>query len=382
MKLLYLRALLPVIALGWSGPVSAKDWRDSFGMERPVEWVSTPAPAEFAAARSRGVKDTVVQAYACTVGELGDLLDCYPDWRTRNPQAVEAAVRPLLLSYRAPVILPDGLRTVGRPIHVELSVAPKPKRGSDADRSGANGVVWASASWLARPSASEIAAVFPKEAAGRGSVGVTFSCEVNSDGGLTNCVFQNADAPVDQEAVRPLLDSYRMPVETEDGLRTPGLPVRVVTDLTPDGAPRPMAPVPPPGGVYRHLSVDIGPLSGVAEAPKAGGTKRRALSDRRTTVLRYVNAAEDCAPVSVDIHVSQPPLHGRVEVLETTAWAYWHWKDPRRNCEARQAGKRLVYTPDPGFKGADQVVLEIRTAGEVITRRLDITVDPYPAIGS
>lgn len=366
MKLTVLGAALSLLA----GAAAAEPYWGGNSVSRPIEWAAAPSAEEAARAYPAGQTGTAAYMYGCGVGAGGRLLDC----RLHKTQgqvdpALERAARRLLTRYLVAPVTADGLRTRGQAVSVWIAFQ------GDSKTVKAGGSAHTFVLWSAGPDQAALDAAYPADA--DGMISASFGCAAAADGGLTGCKDMVAALdPTHQARARSLLSHFRVPVTTEAGLRTAGLPLVVKVDLVKPGTPpppvaSPIIPNPFPGSPVLLGGRDVVLLSRSSRGRRIG-------ADLPVTVLQYVTADPACRSVPVEIVVTLAPEHGRVEVEDTGETVYpgrLSPTDPRRACApATFAGKRVVYTPEPGYTGRDRVVVSIRSDGRVIEDVTDFDV--------
>jgi hypothetical protein len=82
-------------------------------------------------------------------------------------------------------------------------------------------------SWSRTPTAAEMQAAYPSEAAKTNyAASATLECTVAADGGLTDCVAANEDAPGFGAAALTVAPKFRLPTKSPSGVSTVGRTVR------------------------------------------------------------------------------------------------------------------------------------------------------------
>jgi hypothetical protein len=74
--------------------------------------------------------------------------------------------------------------------------------------------------------------------------------------------------------------------------------------------------------------------------------------------------------------VNTPPTHGLVETKEVSDFPKFQKWNKRYECnEKRVPGRQLLYTPEPGFSGTDQLAIDVEFPGGSKTQqKINITV--------
>ncbi len=124
-----------------------------------------------------------------------------------------------------------------------------------------------------------------------------------------------------------------------------------------------------------------------------GGT---VLADRPAAIARYFDARADCRPGGVRITVASPPAHGKISFVPGRALfasprLNWTSDDPSNTCRDKPVAiLDIVYAPDPGFLGEDNLVLEIADGDDTYQSKVGVAVvknfgddpPPPPEIGA
>lgn len=87
---------------------------------------------------------------------------------------------------------------------------------------------------------------------------------------------------------------------------------------------------------------------------------RGAISGERRQILEFYFVNPDCSSSGTPvIKVAKPPQHGKVEIVEGTAFADFAKTSNFAACNAKKVTATLVfYTSEPGYLGDDEIALD------------------------
>lgn len=98
-------------------------------------------------------------------------------------------------------------------------------------------------------------------------------------------------------------------------------------------------------------------------------------------LFHYFNLGPDCGRTAVTVRLATPPAHGTVDIQDGEERPAWRGRplypedDPRARCGDRLVATRdAIYTPAPGFVGADTMLVEITEAGATTSAAVDVSV--------
>jgi hypothetical protein len=133
-------------------------------------------------------------------------------------------------------------------------------------------------------------------------------------------------------------------------------------------------------GPARPQAVDVGaPV--MARGAAVSEQQENTAAGRPLVLFHYVHIDDRCGPAPAAIRVATPPEHGALEIEdgEERPWTdgrpLFAATDARAHCADRLAAtKDGVYTPAPGFRGHDTLVLQFTEDGASFTDTIDVAV--------
>ena len=89
-----------------------------------------------------------------------------------------------------------------------------------------------------------------------------------------------------------------------------------------------------------------------------------ALSGKQSRLGNYWFVRPDCSPSDwTDVSIIKPPSHGKAIVVDARTIVAFPRENPRSLCNGKLVvGRALEYTPDLGYKGAEEIVVELITS--------------------
>lgn len=237
-----MRGFVAILALAALAPTLASAQAKPPANYVPADWIRRPTSQSLLSvwpreAMRKGVDGEAV--ITCKISEQGALFGCKV--KSQSPESMGFGEAAIALT---PQLLMKPATVDGKPVVSEVTLPIRfvgPGQGSTGTHIGGSNsfakTVITNVAWTAAPTYSQVAGVYPKEAATDRLGGrATISCTLKDDGGLRNCTTVTEEPRGEDfaEAAKRLAPLFRAPTSFSDGSPTAGANAHIVFVFTPE----------------------------------------------------------------------------------------------------------------------------------------------------